>query len=90
MPNPIRSSSIVDQITTKTDKRFEPVARMADAIVKTTLEFGDCSQQDLLARGFTHYDTTSLWHFANALAAIELKCRANSIGSSFKQEARYA
>lgn len=90
MAKHVRSRSIVDQITTETDKRFEPVARMADAIVKTTLEFGDCSQQDLLARGFTHHDIASLWHFAHALAAIELKCRVNDIGSSFKQEASYA
>lgn len=81
---------IVDQITTKTDKRFEPVARMADAIVETTLEKGDCAQQDLHANGFTYQEIAALWHFANALAVIELKCRMSSIGSSYEREARYA
>ena len=32
MPKAIRPGLIVDQITTKTDKRFERVARMADAV----------------------------------------------------------
>lgn len=90
MAKRIRSHSIVDQITTETDKRFEPVGRIADAIVKTTLATGNCLQQDLLALGFTHQDIASLWHFANALAAIELKCRENGICSSYEQEARYA
>jgi len=90
MAKRIRSCSIVDQITTETDKRFEPVARMADAIVKKALATGDCLQQDLLALGFTHQDITALWHFANALAAIELRCRENGIGSSYEREARYA
>lgn len=83
-------SRIVDQITTKTDKRFEPVARMADVIVEITLETGNCEQQDLLAEGFSHKDITTLWHFACALAVIELKCRANGINSFFELEARYA
>ena len=81
---------IVDQITTKTDKRFEPVARMADAIVETTLEKDDCAQQDLHAKGFTHQDIAALWHFANALAVIELKCRMSGIGSSYERGVRYA
>lgn len=81
---------IVDQITTETDKRFEPVACMADAIVKITLESDFCEQRDLLALGFTHQDVTTLWHFANALAVIELRCRENGIGSSYEREVRYA
>lgn len=81
---------IVDQITTKTDKKFELVARMADTIVDTTLESGTCSQQELLATGFTHQDVVILWHFANALAAIELKHRANGTGSIYEQGVRYA
>ncbi len=81
---------IVDQITTATDKKYEPVARMADAIIDTRLESGDCLPQDLHAKGFTHQDITALWHFANALAIIELKCRTNGIGSSYKREVRYA
>lgn len=81
---------IVDQITTQTDKRFEAVARMADAIVEIAVASGDCTQQDLLTKGFTHQDIAALWHFANALAVIELKCRENGIGSSFEKEARYA
>jgi len=90
MTKAIRPRRIVDQITTKTDKRFELVARMADAIVETTLDVGACEQQHLLVKGFTRQDVAALWHFANALAAIELKCRENGIGSSFEKEARYA
>ncbi len=90
MSKALRTCRIVDQITTETDKRFETVARMADVIVEIVLEKGDCAQQDLLAQGFTHQDITSIWHFANALAVIEIKCRANGIGSSFEKEARYA
>lgn len=81
---------IVDQITTQTDKRFEAVARMADAILDMTVESGDCTQQDLLTKGFTHQDIDALWHFADALAATEIKCRENGIGSSFEKEVRYA
>lgn len=90
MTKAIRPRRIVDQITTKTDKRFELVARMADAIVETALDVGDCSQQDLLTRGFTHQDITALWYFANALAAIEIRCHVNGIASSYEREARYA
>ncbi len=90
MSKVIQPRRIVDQITTATDKKYEHVARLADAIVETTMENGDCAQQDLLAQGFTHQDITSLWHFANALAVIELKCRANGTGSSYELEVRYA
>lgn len=90
MTKAIRPRRIVNQITTATDKKYELVARIADAIVETILENGDCAQQDLLAQGFAHQDITLLWHFANALATIELKCRANGIGSSFEREVRYA
>jgi len=90
MSRVLHPSRIVDQITTQTDKRFEAVARMADAIVEMSVESGGYTQQDLLTKGFTHQDIVNLWHFANALAAIELKCRENGIGSSFGQEARYA
>lgn len=72
MSDAIKTRRIVDLITTATDKRFEPVARMADAIVAMILETGDCEQKDILARGFTRQDITCLWHFANALAFIEL------------------
>lgn len=88
MAKAIKYCRIVDQITTATDKRFELVARMADAIVEMTLETGDCAQQDL--KGFTRHEIDALWHFANALAAIELKCRASGIGSSYEREVRYA
>ncbi|MDD3181340.1 MAG: hypothetical protein PHD48_00815 [Alphaproteobacteria bacterium] len=81
---------IVDQITTQTDKRFEAVARMADAIVEMSVESGAYTQQDLLIKGFTHQDIVNLWHFANALAVIELRCRENSIGFSCGNKARYA
>ena len=71
MAKQMRALRIVDQITTETDKRFEPVARMADAIIETTLENGDCVQQDLQAKGFTHQDIAAHWHFANALAVTK-------------------
>ncbi|HAX90738.1 MAG TPA: hypothetical protein DCY07_00820 [Rhodospirillaceae bacterium] len=90
MTKTIHPCRIVDQITTETDKRFELVARMADAIVERTLESGGCVRQNLLAKGFTHQDAASLWHFANALAAVELRYRKNGIGSSFGKEVRYA
>ncbi len=90
MAKQMRVPCIVDQITTETDKRFEPVARMADAIVKITLKSGCCEQRDLLVLGFPHQDVATLWHFANALAVIEIRCRENSIGFSCGKEARYA
>ncbi len=90
MAKAIKYRRIVDQITSETDKRFEPVARMADTIVEMTLEIGNCEQQDLLALGFAHQDVAALWHFANALAVIELRCRENGIGSYYEREARYA
>ena len=90
MSKPLRHRRLVDQITSETDKRFESVALMADAIVEITLKSGFCSQQDLLSIGYTPQDIASLWHFSNALAAIELKCRTNSIGASFELGARYA
>lgn len=84
------SYRIVDQITTATDKRFELVAHMADAIVEMALEGNECNQQDLFTKGFAERDVAVFWHFANALAAVELRCRANGVGSSFDREVRYA
>jgi hypothetical protein len=66
------ASRIIHQITTTTDKKFEPVARMADAIVDITLQHGACLSSDLQAYGFTKNEIASLWHFALALADIEL------------------
>jgi len=84
------ANRIVDLITTVTDKRFEPVARMADEIVMLTMQHGGCLPQDLLNEGFAHKDVNALWHFANALADVELK-RAKSVSLSFSQrEVRYA
>lgn len=88
MSKTIHSRRIVDQITTATDKRFELVARMADAIVEMTLAARDCMEQDL--KGFTRQEIATLWHFANALAVIELRCRENGISSSYEREVRYA
>lgn len=81
---------IVDQITTKTDKKFEPAARMADVIVEMILETGNCEQQDLLAEGFSRQDIAALWHFANALAAVELKHMQGGLLSFPQKEVRYA
>lgn len=59
MTKPIRHRRLVDQITSETDKRFEAVALMADAIVEITLKSGFCSQQDLLSIGYTPQDIVS-------------------------------
>lgn len=90
MTNPIRPRRIVDQITTATDKRFELVARIADSIVETTLETGGCDERDILAKGYSQQESTSYWHFANALAAVELRCRENKSDLCFKPGVRYA
>lgn len=90
MTKPMRSLCIVDQITTATDKRFELVARMADTIIDTKLMTDDCEQQALIAKGFTQKEISALWHFANALATVEIKCCANGICSSFERGVRYA
>ncbi|NCC03471.1 MAG: hypothetical protein EOM37_05410 [Proteobacteria bacterium] len=84
------SYRIVDQITTAKDKRFELVAHMADAIIAMTLEGGGCLPGDLHVKGFMHQDIATHWHFANALASVELNCRLNSIGSCYVKEVRYA
>lgn len=68
-----KSQRVVDLITTASNKKFQSVARMADAIIDARLENGNCLPQDLKAKGFTHQDISTLWHFANALAFIELK-----------------
>jgi hypothetical protein len=88
MTNPTLPLRIVDQITTATDKRFELVACMADFIVEMTLGCEGCTQRDLLACGFTQQDVVALWHFASALAAVEIKCRKNGIVSSFGMKNR--
>ena len=84
------SSRIVDLITTATDKRFEPVAHMADEIVMLTLQQGECTPQALVSKGFVQQDVISLWHFANALAAVELKHTKSAFLSFQKREVRYA
>ncbi|MDD3181282.1 MAG: hypothetical protein PHD48_00525 [Alphaproteobacteria bacterium] len=90
MTKTIRFHRIVEQITTDTDKRFEMVARMADTIVEATLETGDCVQKDFLAKGFAQQEISALWHFANALAAIELKSCQHNINSVFVRDVRHA
>jgi hypothetical protein len=64
---------IVDLVTTDQDKKYELAARMADAIISISLKQSDCFQQDLLNEGFAHLDIAAHWHFANALAAAELR-----------------
>ncbi|MDD2324481.1 MAG: hypothetical protein PHW63_00495 [Alphaproteobacteria bacterium] len=90
MINCMHPSRILDQITTATDKRFELVACIADAIVETTMEVGYCAQVTLIDKGFTHQDVAYLWHFACALADVELKCSKNGICSPFEKGVRYA
>ena len=84
------SRSIVDQITTATDKRFEAVAHMADAIVELTLENGDCLPVDMHMVGYSEKDVAALWHFAQAIAAIELKHMESNAPSFSLKEVRYA
>lgn len=84
------SSRIVDQITTETDKKYELVARMADAIVKETLKTGDCVQQDLYLKDFSPQDISAFWHFANALADVELRFRKCEVAFSSNKMTRYA
>lgn len=55
------------------DRRFEPVARMAEAIIAIVKEKGDCLPQDLLPLGFTKLETVDHYHMAKSLAAVELK-----------------
>lgn len=81
---------VVDLITTAADKRFEPVARMADAIIDLTLQQGGCLPQDLLNEGFTQKDIAALWHFANTLAAVEIKHMEGKVFSFSQKEVRYA
>lgn len=84
------SSRIVDLITTSTDRKFEPVARMADAIVDLTLRNGDCSALDLQANGFASSDVAALWHFAHLLAEVELKHLADKVVTFAQREVHYA
>ncbi len=84
------SSHIVDLITTATDRKFEPVARMADAIVDITLEGGSCSQADLQIAGFSAKEVAALWHFAQSLALIELRHKESKILPFSQNEVRYA
>lgn len=84
------SSRIVDQITTATDIKFEPVARMADAIVDITLENGDCAPPDVQAKGFSSSEVATLWHFAHSLAAIELRHLESKVLPFSQKEVRYA
>lgn len=84
------SSNIVDQITTATDKKFEPVARMADAIINVILQNGDCLPADLQAQGFAANEVATLWHFAHSLAVIELSHMENNVPSFSLKEVRYA
>jgi hypothetical protein len=84
------ASCVVDQITTTTDKKFEPVARMADAIIDIALQQGECLPLDLQAKGFSSNEVAALWHFAQAMAAIELKQMESKVPSFPQREFRYA
>ena len=64
--------SLVSILTTDNDKKFEPVARMADTITDVITTHGQCLPQDLYAKGFTHQEIKTNWHFAEALAQVEL------------------
>lgn len=84
------SSRIVDLITTANDRKFEPVARMADAIVDITLDSGNCSHIDLQMAGFSAKDVAALWHFAQLLALIELRHMESKVLPFSQKEVRYA
>jgi len=83
------SPCVADQITTATDKKFEPVARMADAIIDITLQQGECLPLDLHAKGFPSNEVAALWHFAHSLASIELKHREDIVTFFQQKEVRY-
>ena len=84
------SQRLVDRITTATDKKFEPVARMADVIVDITLQHGECIPADLKAEGFTSNEVAALWHFANLLAEVELKHQGDKDMTFSQRAVRYA
>jgi hypothetical protein len=71
MNNP--ALQIVDLVTTDEDKRFEPVGRMATAIIEITQKNGGCLPQDLNEKGFTPAEVAQHYHMAKSLAAVELK-----------------
>ena len=81
---------IVDLITTDEDKKYELAARMADAIIAISLKQSDCVKQDLLNEGFAHLEIAAHWHFANALAAAELRQMKRTIFSIPQKGVQYA
>lgn len=65
--------NVVDIVTSDQNKKYEPVGRMANAIIEIKRENGGCLPTDLNARGFTPQEVSDWWHMANELATVELK-----------------
>jgi len=84
------SHRVIDLITTDRDKKYELAARMADAIIDISLKQGDCMPRDLSNEGFVQQDITAHWHFANALAEVELRQMERKVFSFPQSEVRYA
>jgi len=81
---------IIDIAGKKQGHRFEPYQRMANAIIERALNNGGCTEQDLLAQGFTKQETRDLWHMSHAMASIELKLMSGEAARKIKSEAQYA
>ncbi len=63
---------VVDLVTTDEDRKFEPAARMASAILDLLQRRNDCRPHDLTAVGFSSDEVSAHWHLAHSLASVEL------------------
>ncbi len=64
---------IVDLVSDNDNKRYEPAARMAEAMIDIIRDKSDCLPQDLNDKGFTPDEIAQHWHLAKSLAAVELR-----------------
>ncbi len=64
---------ISDLVTAHGNKKYEPAAQMAEAIIALTHEQGGCLPQDLNTHGYTPDEVFQHWHMAKSLAEVELK-----------------
>ena len=69
----VPSLFVVDLITDKTTRRFEPAGRMASAIIEITRDTGGCLPQDLNEKGFTPEEVIDHWPLAKCLATLEMQ-----------------
>ncbi len=64
---------VIDLTSDDPYKKFASHERMANAILDVMRKKGHCTQDDLLALGFSKQEVAELWHMAYAMADIELK-----------------